>query len=66
MTKTRSKIKNNIERMTRFPQGYLPNWVSDNMDSLIDRAVEILQKNNAIATDENIYKASYMTIDECH
>lgn len=64
--KTRNKIKQNIVRLMKDKQtGFLPNWVDENMENLIDRAIEILDKNNVVATDDNIYKVTYMAIDEC-
>ncbi len=65
--KLRSAIRKEIERLTRFPEGYLPDWVIKHKESLTDRAIEILEENNADKSNpKNIYRAAWLSIDECH
>ncbi|RWR06762.1 hypothetical protein QNH23_06555 [Siminovitchia fortis] len=63
--KLRTAIRKEIERLTRFPEGYLPDWVVRHKESLINRAVEILEENNADKNNpQNIYRAAWLAIDE--
>jgi len=63
--KVKGLIKKEIERLTRNRQtGLVPAWVIEYMDDLVNRAIEIIEINNAVATDEVIRRAAFLAIDE--
>lgn len=63
--KVKGLIKKEIERLTRNRQtGLVPTWVIEYMDDLVNRAIEIIEINNAVATDEVVRRAAFLAIDE--
>lgn len=61
----RNALKKEIIRMNTT-NGITPDWVIENINKLIDRAIEILEKNNADkGNPDNIYRAAFMAVDEC-
>ena len=63
--KIKGLVKKEIERLTRNRQtGLVPAWVNEYMDDLVNRAIEIIEINNAVATDEVIRRAAFWAIDE--
>jgi hypothetical protein len=56
----RNQIKKEIIEMNSLT-GYTPDWVIENINKLVDRAIEFLEKGEA----KDTFDAAFKAVDEC-